>query len=576
VKKLLTVLIGFALVAGSASSVRAADIPDEQWVKTGPTEAGGSWGIAMTDNLGSESPVGYLVSIKSDTYMYGSGKQLSARTCSSFPSADCPTDEYQAYETPIGMCKDDSDFDCVADLITNKADGTKLEYKFVRSFPDTNRFAFKGNKSAKLPNSGNSIVVDIPGAPHAGGSLYLINAILVGTRMPSWSEFRTQRLHASINAVTFQGGRYETPYPTTNLAQNSTFPNVGRAGDPRCSIQCSNTEIALGQAMNLDIKFGLKLRLNAQVTGWLNGRVSNVDSTISVNSQGLQEISVTGNPVKVPVIFGWTKKSDAPEVVKNFYNAMPVVQMNSGNGYGKCLDPARSPDAPPGPCNQQFWESVLRLPQKNIYDLNEVALWLPIVKDTAVAAPTRWNINSTDSGVIGGCSADASKLTGIVTTNATGFVSGPPEFNKAEGILEYKVLAPHYLADGSTFKGTYDLAIDSTFARCIYGFTSAPVSASVSIISTDGTNQVATVITNERDGWIHLGAYGFTFSAPTVKVKLSQEAAKPVVIATPTPSPTAIAAAPLKKSITCIKGKTTKKITAVNPKCPSGYKKKAA
>ena len=35
------------------------------------------------------------------------------------------------------------------------------------------------------------------------------------------------------------------------------------------------------------------------------------------------------------------------------------------------------------------------------------------------------------------------------------------------------------------------------------------------------------------------------------------------------------AAAALKKTtITCVKGKTTKKVTAVNPKCPTGYKKK--
>ena len=34
------------------------------------------------------------------------------------------------------------------------------------------------------------------------------------------------------------------------------------------------------------------------------------------------------------------------------------------------------------------------------------------------------------------------------------------------------------------------------------------------------------------------------------------------------------AAAPKKKTITCIKGKLTKKVTALNPKCPSGYKKK--
>jgi hypothetical protein len=29
-----------------------------------------------------------------------------------------------------------------------------------------------------------------------------------------------------------------------------------------------------------------------------------------------------------------------------------------------------------------------------------------------------------------------------------------------------------------------------------------------------------------------------------------------------------------KATITCVKGKLAKKITAVNPKCPSGYKKK--
>jgi hypothetical protein len=29
-----------------------------------------------------------------------------------------------------------------------------------------------------------------------------------------------------------------------------------------------------------------------------------------------------------------------------------------------------------------------------------------------------------------------------------------------------------------------------------------------------------------------------------------------------------------KTAITCIKGKVTKKVTAVRPKCPAGYKKK--
>lgn len=46
--------------------------------------------------------------------------------------------------------------------------------------------------------------------------------------------------------------------------------------------------------------------------------------------------------------------------------------------------------------------------------------------------------------------------------------------------------------------------------------------------------------------------------------------------ATPVPSPTSIAPAPVakKRTITCVKGKTTKKVTGKNPKCPKGYKKK--
>ena len=52
----------------------------------------------------------------------------------------------------------------------------------------------------------------------------------------------------------------------------------------------------------------------------------------------------------------------------------------------------------------------------------------------------------------------------------------------------------------------------------------------------------------------------------------------PVVTATPTATPTATStatkAAVKATTITCIKGKLTKKVTAVNPKCPTGYKKK--
>jgi hypothetical protein len=69
-------------------------------------------------------------------------------------------------------------------------------------------------------------------------------------------------------------------------------------------------------------------------------------------------------------------------------------------------------------------------------------------------------------------------------------------------------------------------------------------------------------------------AGGFTFSTPSIKVKLSQEVTTPAPVATPSPSASAKPATPKKITITCFKGKTSKKVTAINPKCPTGYKKK--
>jgi hypothetical protein len=164
------------------------------------------------------------------------------------------------------------------------------------------------------------------------------------------------------------------------------------------------------------------------------------------------------------------------------------------------------------------------------------------------------------------CFDDKSKLQGLVTTNAPTYVPNPPLFEKGE--LVYKVAGAHYLADETTvFKGTYDLALRSDFARCLYGFSKAPVQAKISIVATDGSTQdVATESVHEDAArqWIYLTARNFTFSSPTIKVKLSQPGAS-----TPTSPNSAKQVA-----IQCVKGKVIKTVKGSNPKCPAGYKKK--
>ena len=310
-------------------------------------------------------------------------------------------------------------------------------------------------------------------------------------------------------------------------------------------MQCSSTERAVSHPLPLDLEFGLQIRLTSKIGGWLNGRVSKVKSSISTDSKNRQIIFVSGNAVRVPIVSGWIPKASAPESITSFYNSLTPQQRDGGVGYS------------------QGW---LRTPERTELGMQETALWLPVLGDKAVAAPTIWLISSIGRGLINGCQVKEDQLSGIVTTNATSYISGPPTFNQTTQTIDYKVIAPHLLADGSIFKGTYDLTLNSELARCMYGFTKAPISATVSIVSLDGSNQIATTVMREKNGLIHLGAYGFTFSTPTVRVKLSQEAQAPAASAQPSNSK--------KVSIICIKGKTTKKVTAVKPKCPTGYRKK--
>jgi hypothetical protein len=554
-KKILTSLTIVGLLA-SFVLPQAQAATDEQWYKSAPPTSEPSWGIAMVEDTGDQSPQSYLLSVKAEEYVTDSGKVLGVKSCKNYTDAECPHNEFQSYAAALSACKNTADDNCVLNVSATKADGTKLAVEFVRNFPAENSFKFVGDSSVGLPNGDTTYLVKIPGAPHAGGDNYLISVVLNGNKIPQVKSFRTSTFNAQIHAVSIEKGNFEPSRPEIDLAAYRSIYSKSRSGG--CPIQCSATENAVPHALPLDITFGLTVRLGAKVNGWLNGRVSNIESGISIDSAGRQILQVSGKAVRVPVIFGWLEKATTPEKLKAFYNAMPVTELNGGNPYGKCLDPSKPADYV-GPCPTEFWGSVLRAPGKDAKSLEEVSLWLPILKDRAVSAPTMWIVSSIGQQFENNCSSSTDRVSGIVTTNATGYIAGPPVFNKAEQTLDYKVLAPHYLADGTEFKGTYDLTIDTDFARCLYGFTKAPIGATVSVVSADGQAQVATVVISQRDKWIHLGAYGFGFSTPTLKVKFTQEKAATVA---------------KKTTITCVKGKTTKKVTAVKPACPSGFKVK--
>ena len=69
------------------------------------------------------------------------------------------------------------------------------------------------------------------------------------------------------------------------------------------------------------------------------------------------------------------------------------------------------------------------------------------------------------------------------------------------------------------------VVIDSKVARCLYKFSSAPVSATITVINDKGEQSVATTSVTESGGWLKLTARNFEFSSPSISIKLQQEIA---------------------------------------------------
>jgi hypothetical protein len=298
----------------------------------------------------------------------------------------------------------------------------------------------------------------------------------------------------------------------------------------------------------------------------MHGRLLDPTIKISADASGNQIFSIEAGSVSVPVLNTWGKNSELPKALRDYLYAMP----NWGgffvyrDGLGETRD------------NVQL---LINYDQYTSETFQEYLWWLEVAKDKSIGDKTMWIAHTLGAAEVGSagetikkCLGDTKNLTGIVTTNAGMYVSSPPTFNQTTQSLDYKVTSPHFNEAGKANVGNYNLVIGSEAARCIYGFTKAPVSATVSIISADGTAQVASTTVNEKNGWIYLSANGFNYSSPTVRVKLTQEAEKPS--ATPSPSTSTAAAVAKKVTITCVKGKTSKKVTAVKPVCPAGFKKK--
>lgn len=468
------------------------------------------------------------------------GDKNNFAVCESLTDPNCSKMQSIFVEIMLPACSGNQYKYCIEALSVGKSRESLNQGKYLRSVQGTTVAA---DPASNLPAGGTTSIWQVTGADHTGGN----DKYSVGARLKySFANGRLNLMGFETSIVPFReitGNNYQfMQMKVVNFGGKDQLVHYWHVGNciwqepGLCGVATRWAEESVAS---------ISLRVPNTVTGWLHGRledpnvsVKKIDSTTNSISVIAKPVTVQGSAPKVNV------KEISPELMK-------VITRNGA-------EPLRSDSG-------YVWQM-----EPNTYNLDWFNGWLPLTKDKADGFSDYWNFKSIagnfSSATESKCLASTEKLVGLVTTNSLWYSGNPPTFKDSE--LNYKVAALHFNPDGVTpFLGSYDLVIDSAAARCLYGYSSAPIQASLNIVSSNGENQVATTTLNENGGWLKLSAKGFTFSTPTIKVKFTQEGS------TPAPTVPKASNASKKTTILCKKGKSTRTVVGIKPACPAGYKK---
>jgi hypothetical protein len=137
-----------------------------------------------------------------------------------------------------------------------------------------------------------------------------------------------------------------------------------------------------------------------------------------------------------------------------------------------------------------------------------------------------------------------------------------PVWNASSLTMQWTVGAPHFLPDGATInQGYYQAMIPGADATLLWGLTNINQAASALTVSEtspgQASNTVAISSVSVKNGNIIISSTGFDFSSPTFKVARNPKYNFHTV---------------KKRTILCVRGKSRRRITAVHPTCPRGYR----
>lgn len=490
--------------------------------------------------------------------------------CTSMDDPQCSRGSGVSAQLILPPCANANDRMCVAGLSigtgTSALEPATLDHQI--DAPTTPADSITGLPKGGAPSLWNSATVANKSGTKTYGVIarvsYFQNRENIGATGKRNNPITLTSMRVSVFPVLVTPGKFYAveSYAAVNSDGANTYGIRPKGNDYENTENCAwleNGSCGRFTDFTENTRVSLSLRMGSEMTGWLYGRMKDVSVNVTPLDKKFNTISIEGAPIAAPGAYGFIKKSE----LINYLDLHRKTKLDY-ESYG--------------------FKEMLNSPGSEVsgYDpvgnFEDFATFEPILK-TLPGYRAQWVISSGASAngytATGGsaCFNDKSKLLGIVTTNALIYSPSAPEFKN--GALNYKVAGVHFMEDGTTLtRGTYDLAIRTETARCVYGFTDAPFQASISVIGADGNEQTIATESIREDAkreWLFLSAQNFTFSSPTIRVKLTQEKKVAAPATKPGITPKGVAK---KSTITCVKGKSVAKVSGTNPKCPAGYKKR--
>ncbi len=444
------------------------------------------------------------------------------------PSEDVdPTRSLPHYQAILPACLKPSDQTCIESvesrkvgegtwtkgtLSTNQLDVNKLQIPTNRVPREFEYGTWPADKLSQMAAGGVASSWDFPANPHEHGVSYLAIVQFKSSLINERIAFNPELGFSELNGMI-------------------------RPWSWKCAemgFNCDSLGVELGASIfsfPQDSEFRMTIRTNflsSRIGTWVVGRLEK--PTVDFNSE---KLTISGSPVIYPMGFSMLETQEEcvtkiSSVMSKFFPKAPEICTS-----GSSMFFTNSND-----------EVALAL-----FDATEES----VIQNGELG---RWTFsNAKNSNKLDSC-ADPKSFS-FATSNAMLYSVNPPVWDKQTSTLSYRIASTHLDRNGNVNKGSYSLAISKKKADCLWKFDTAKASATISITNSEGTQNIAVSSLRTSKDWIYFDASGFTFSAPEIKVKLINNATKAAT-----------------KSITCIKGSKSKKVSGVSPKCPAGYKLK--